>query len=132
MQEYAILNCASCIGSAQVRGHTVYFGAAGAAPLDAVASLHADGPGARLVRRHSDLEGAAPGHPIEWLIDMFTRAERDGCAEEFAEQYAGSALKQVLVDCCMRAVAASKCCGCGDRCSCAPCVVRRTCTCARR
>lgn len=104
MQEYGILKCAGCIVSAQVRGHTVYFGAAGAAPLDAVASLRVDGPGARLVRRHSDLEGAAPSYPIEWLIDMFTRAEREGCAEEFAEQYAGSALKQVLVGCCMQAV----------------------------
>jgi hypothetical protein len=83
-----------------VRGQVVYFGAAGTAPLGAVASLRTGSPGATLHTALTDEEGStAPGNPAEWLVDLFTRAEREGCVDEFVQQYAGSALKQVLVRC---------------------------------
>ena len=83
-----------------MRGQVVYFGAAGTAPLGAVASLRTGSPGATLHTALTDEEGStAPGNPAEWLVDLFTRAERDGCVDEFVQQYAGSALKQVLVQC---------------------------------
>lgn len=106
----------------QVRGRVVYFGPTGNGCTDYLkgidSSYHAKGKDAssktsapavpllNAVQSQQLADGSVVGlNPAEWLVDLFTQADREGRGADFADAYDASQLKQV-----MRTAAGMCCC----------------------
>lgn len=83
-----------------IRGRVVYFGPTGPTATNYVSSLpRLDSPGQVLLGQLSvkqvDDSAAVMSNPAEWMMDLFTRADREKRGAEFADAYDASELKKV-------------------------------------
>ncbi|KAF6250828.1 P-loop containing nucleoside triphosphate hydrolase protein [Scenedesmus sp. NREL 46B-D3] len=76
-----------------VRGRAVYFGKPGNAAVDYVRALHG-APGIALTQQQLDSSSAWAHNAAEWMVDVFTQADREGRGGAFADAYEASPLKQ--------------------------------------
>lgn len=98
---------------------TVYFGKPGDAAVSYVRALHG-APGITLTQQQLDSSSAWSHNAAEWMVDVFTQADREGRGGAFADAYEASKLKQVRlrsgptlavsVDCWLAEEVASKRC----------------------
>jgi hypothetical protein len=72
----------------------VYFGKPGDAAVQYVRALHGT-PGISLTQQQLDSSSAWAHNAAEWMVDVFTQADREGRGGAFADAYEASALKQV-------------------------------------
>eukprot|EP00882_Tetradesmus_deserticola_P013904 GHRQ01014769.1.p1 GENE.GHRQ01014769.1~~GHRQ01014769.1.p1 ORF type:complete len:358 (+),score=157.31 GHRQ01014769.1:271-1344(+) len=76
-----------------VRGRAVYFGKPGNAAVEYVRALHGS-PGITLTQQQLDSSSAWAHNAAEWIVDVFTQADREGRGGTFADAYEASPLKQ--------------------------------------
>ena len=88
-----------------IRGRVVYFGSTGPTATNYVKSLPGlETLGHKLVMHKSTSSqnlveaDAADLHPAEWMMDLFTRADREKRGAEFADAFDCSELKKVHAD----------------------------------
>jgi hypothetical protein len=72
----------------------VYFGKPGSAAVDYVRALSGSS-GVMLTQQQLDSSSAWCHNAAEWLVDVFTQADREGHGGAFADAYEASKLKQV-------------------------------------
>lgn len=102
-----------------IRGRVVYFGPTGPTATSYVKSLPGlESLGHKLAISKSASNqnlvdaDAAERHPAEWMMDCFTRADREKRGGEFADAYDISELKKVCCHC----LCAEMCCTSFSRC----------------
>ncbi|WIA12825.1 hypothetical protein OEZ85_006453 [Tetradesmus obliquus] len=78
-----------------VRGRTVYFGKPGDAAVSYVRALHG-AQGITLTQQQLDSSSAWSHNAAEWMVDVFTQADREGRGGAFADAYEASTLKQAI------------------------------------
>lgn len=110
--QVALLSVAS-----QVRGRVVYFGPTGNGCIDYLRSINTSQlyskdvsgtgntapavPLLNAVQSQQLADGSVVSlNPAEWLVDLFTQADRDGRGADFADVYDASQLKQVCAELC--------------------------------
>lgn len=101
------------VASLQVRGRVVYFGCTGNGCINYLKGINTaqqdskdsskTAPAVPLltaVQSQQLSDGSIVGlNPAEWLVDLFTQADRDGRGGDFADAYDASELKQVRAPC---------------------------------
>jgi hypothetical protein len=112
------LSVFTLIAVCQVRGRVVYFGPTGNSCIEYLRNMHTShtarskdfktssnggktAPAVPLlnqVQSQQLADGSVVAlNPAEWLVDLFTQADRDGRGGDFADAYDASQLKQVML-----------------------------------
>eukprot|EP00879_Flechtneria_rotunda_P005742 GHRR01006043.1.p1 GENE.GHRR01006043.1~~GHRR01006043.1.p1 ORF type:complete len:547 (+),score=129.21 GHRR01006043.1:934-2574(+) len=80
-----------------IRGKVVYFGQTGPAATDYITNLHNQHGDSLLGPNPQQPEAGAASaklNPAEWMVDLFTQADREGRGAAYADAYNASSLKQ--------------------------------------